>query len=132
MSTASTPSAEIRALIVDDNQINRLVLSAMLEKMGIGCDQAVDGAAALNAVEQRGDYALIFMDFFMPGIDGAEATRRIRALGGHWETVPIIGLTASELAEDNARCLEAGMSAMLPKPYTPQQMADAVAAQLTG
>ena len=62
------------------------------------------------------DYAVILMDMQMPGVDGLEATRRIRQLENRQAT-PIVAMTANAYAEDKARCLEAGMNAFLVKPF---------------
>ena len=84
-----------------------------------------DGAAALAAAAD-GVFDLIVMDVMMPGMDGLAATRAIRALPGAAATVPIIGLSASTTAEDEAACHAAGMTAFAPKPISAPQLADIV------
>jgi CheY-like chemotaxis protein len=99
-------------LVVDDHPINRRLVRHMLENQGIAVVLAESGEEALERVsEQR--FAAVLMDCMMPGLDGMETTRRMRALG---HTLPIIALTASAMAEDQRRCLESGMSDHVAKP----------------
>lgn len=107
----------LRVLVVDDNDINLRVATALLEKAGCVPTPLTDGAAAIAAVRE-GDFDAVLMDCQMPGVDGFEATRRIRALGGVRGHVPIIALTASVLPEEIERCRAAGMDDWLGKPVT--------------
>jgi len=102
-------------LVVDDNEINRLVAGELLNDFGYASDTACDGAQAIEKVTQT-TYAAILMDCQMPGMDGLEATRRIRALPAPKSATPIIALTAHALAGDRDRVLEAGMDDYTPKP----------------
>jgi CheY-like chemotaxis protein len=102
-------------LVVDDNEINRLVAGELLNDFGYASDTACDGAQAIEKVTQK-TYAAILMDCQMPGMDGLEATRRIRALPAPKSATPIIALTAHALAGDRDRVLEAGMDDYTPKP----------------
>jgi CheY-like chemotaxis protein len=63
------------------------------------------------------------MDLFMPGLDGAEATRRIRAMDGQAASVPVIGLSGSILPSDRRHCIESGMTDFLSKPFAPAEIA---------
>jgi len=105
-----------RVLLVEDNEVNQRVGARMLEKLACAVDVAADGAEALVALEGT-EYALVFMDCQMPGIDGYEAVRRLRrrerARGGH---VPVVALTANAMPGDEERCLAVGMDAYLAKP----------------
>ena len=111
-----------QALVVEDNPINRLVLGKMLHVLGISVTFAEDGPKALTAAKERGRrFDVVFMDWQLPGMDGVEVTRRIRAmeaaqnLGGH-ERNWIMGVTANASAGDKERCLAAGMDDYLSKP----------------
>lgn len=104
-----------RVLLVEDSPTNRLVTGRFLEKAGYAFDEAVSGAAAIEAARTR-SYDLVLMDVSMPGMDGLEATQRIRELGGWASRVPVIALTAHVMEGDRERCLAAGMNDHLPKP----------------
>jgi signal transduction histidine kinase/CheY-like chemotaxis protein len=104
-----------RVLVVDDVLANRLVARAMLNAAGHVVEMAPDGEAAV-AVAAAQDFDIILMDLQMPGMDGLEATRRIRALPGPRGRVPVFALTASALPEQVAQCREAGMDGHLAKP----------------
>lgn len=105
----------LRILLADDNPVNCRLAALMLEKAGHELDIVGDGASAIEAVG-RSQYALVLMDVQMPGIDGLEATRRIRALGDHRREVPIIAITANAMKGDDAVCFEAGMDDYVTKP----------------
>ncbi|MGE0715231.1 MAG: ATP-binding protein [Alphaproteobacteria bacterium] len=117
----------LRVLTVDDVEINRAMLRALLAVDGHACEEAVDGTEAVEAAA-RGGLDLILMDRHMPLMDGLEATRRIRALPGPESRVPIYGLTGDVLGRDLAGCLEAGMDGVLAKPVRPDQLATLLAA----
>jgi len=106
----------IRALIVEDNAVNRELITTLLSPFGLELDTACDGAEAVEAVI-RGRYDVILMDMQMPVMDGLTATRRIRALPDIAAArTPIIAMTANVLPEQVARCREAGMDDHLGKP----------------
>ncbi|NRA80970.1 MAG: response regulator [Pseudoalteromonas sp.] len=103
-------------LVVDDNQINRFVLKAHLEKLGLTADYACDGIDAINKCKQN-KYNLIFMDCVMPEMDGIEATRILRDKQiCPTDTTYIIALTANTSADDKAACKQAGMDLFVSKP----------------
>lgn len=106
---------DIPVLVAEDNEVNRRVIIGMLKRIGCRVTLAVDGREALQFVKQH-DYALILMDCQMPEMDGFEATRAIRALGGSYVDLPILALTANVLPADRDACLVAGMDDFLPKP----------------
>jgi PAS domain S-box-containing protein len=112
---------DARILLVEDNEINRRIASAMLKSLGYAQDAAVDGFAALEAIG-RNTYDLILMDCQMPGMDGFEATRKIRTAENGARHIPIVALTANTAAEDRARCLAVGMDDYLSKPLRPNAL----------
>jgi CheY-like chemotaxis protein len=102
-------------LVVDDTALSRLGTVALVEELGYQCDQADGAAAALSKVKMN-VYALILMDYHMPGMDGIECTRKIReGTSGANSTVPIIALTSDHDSELESRCLAAGMNGFLLK-----------------
>jgi CheY-like chemotaxis protein len=105
-------------LLAEDVEVNREIVSAMLEATGITLDTAENGAEEVRMFEEDPDrYDMIFMDVQMPEMDGYEATRRIRALEApNAGTIPIIATTANAFREDIEKCLAAGMSDHVPKP----------------
>jgi CheY-like chemotaxis protein len=107
--------AGLKILLADDNPLNCRLAVLMLEKGGHQIDVVEDGAAAIEAVK-AGDYDLVLMDVQMPGVDGLEATRRIRRLPIARAGVPVIAITANAMAGDDQRCLAAGMNDYITKP----------------
>ncbi|WP_051278472.1 response regulator [Solimonas flava] len=110
-----------RVLLVEDQDINQEVAYELLQRVGVRVDVVADGRAAI-ARAAAADYDAVLMDVQMPEMDGLEATRRIRALGSARATVPIIAMTASAMAGDRERCLEAGMDDHLGKPIDVGQL----------
>jgi signal transduction histidine kinase/ActR/RegA family two-component response regulator len=120
----AVPAARI--LLAEDDPVNQLVVAAMLKKMGCIVDVVDDGDAACEAAS-RNRYDLILMDCHMPGTDGFEATRRIRAEPqGRGSRTPIVAITADALAGDRERCLDAGMDDYMTKPVSAAQLAASV------
>ena len=104
-----------KALIVDDEKTNRLILKSLLSKQGYQIIEAVNGQEAIDLFNQEHP-SIIFMDVMMPLIDGYEATRQIKAASTN-RFVPIIFLTAMSDEEALAQCIEAGGDDFLVKPY---------------
>jgi CheY-like chemotaxis protein len=104
-----------RVLLVEDIEINQLVAEDMLLEMGLAVDIVENGVEALDAV-QKSDYDAILMDIHMPLMDGLEATKKIRQLGGKFLDVPIIAVTANALEGDEKRSLDSGMNEHTTKP----------------
>lgn len=122
--------AQSRVLVVEDNEVNRLVLIRILESLGITPEIAGNGVEALDqvrAAEREGrPFSLILMDCMMPVMDGLTATRRIRQDEDRDPGVWIVAVTANALANDRVKCLDAGMNDYLAKPITPLALQDAV------
>jgi PAS domain S-box-containing protein len=108
----------LRVLVVEDNPTNRMIATKLLESLGAEVSTAADGYLGVEAAE-TGDFHLILMDVQMPGIDGLEAARRIRALGGAAAETPIVALTANVLAHQRRAYLDAGMDGVVGKPISP-------------
>jgi CheY-like chemotaxis protein len=104
-----------RVLVADDNPVNQIVAHAMLRRLGVSADVVADGEQAVRSASVRA-YDLVLMDCEMPGTDGFEATRAIRALGFPRGQARIIAMTAGAMSGDQERCLAAGMDGYLAKP----------------
>lgn len=124
---STTALQMIRALVVEDNEINRQIAKAMLSSLGVVACYAVNGQEAIACLKSAAidEFTIVLMDCLMPVMDGYEATKRIRRgeAGSHWQTIPIIALTANAMAEDRERCIAAGMSDYLSKPFTKHDLA---------
>ena len=114
-STSGTTQPHI--LLVEDHKINQKLALALLSRMGYRVDLAQDGHEAVAAAAKAA-YALVLMDMQMPGMDGLEATRLIRAQPGPNQHAPIIALTANAMQADREACMAAGMSDFLSKPFS--------------
>jgi len=117
----------LRILLAEDNAVNRVIAVRMLEKRGHSVVAAVDGRAALAALE-AGDFDAMLMDIQMPQMDGFEATAEIRK--GERDTgrhIPIIALTASAMKGDRERCMAAGMDGYVVKPIHAAELYEALA-----
>ena len=121
------PSA-LRALVVEDNEINLRVVSALLKRMGYQVTAAENGQIGVDRFKSEGQPDVVLMDLQMPVMDGYEATRLIRA----WEAsegltrTPIIAVTANAFQEFRDRCFQVGMDDFLTKPLLPQVLSDAL------
>ncbi|MCB9683240.1 MAG: response regulator [Alphaproteobacteria bacterium] len=112
---ASLPDvSDLRVLAVDDNAINLTVLGAMLRSMGVHHTLVRSGADALARMDME-PFDIVLMDVEMPGMDGKEATRRLRDAG---YDVPVLAFTAHAMVDEQQACLDAGMADVLAKPVT--------------
>ncbi len=108
-----------RVLVVDDNGVNRQIVCELLGRLGVPAESVADGASALSLLrDQPRRCALVLMDVQMPGIDGFETTRRLRA-DPRLADLPVLAITAHAREEDRVRCLEAGMNDHIAKPFDP-------------
>jgi len=116
IATAAAPGAKV--LLVEDNPINALLAKALLAREGCSVEHAVNGEVALAAAAV-GVFDVILMDMRMPGLDGEETSRRLRAAGVQ---TPIVALTANAFEDDRHACLAAGMDDFLVKPLSPDAL----------
>ncbi|CAM3306585.1 two-component sensor response receiver component, histidine kinase [Cupriavidus taiwanensis LMG 19424] len=120
------PQLGLEILVVDDHPYNRLLMEQQLDRLGCRATLADSGEAALALWPQR-RFDLVLTDVHMPGMDGNELCRRLRARG---VTVPIVGLTASIAQGEAERCIEAGMDRYLSKPVLLGPLAECLRAVL--
>jgi signal transduction histidine kinase/HPt (histidine-containing phosphotransfer) domain-containing protein/ActR/RegA family two-component response regulator len=113
-----------RVLVAEDNPTSLMVTEALLKKLSCEVDIAIDGREALQKAKDN-DYDIVFMDCYMPLMDGFQATQRLRRSPEN-EELPIIALTASVTDEDRVRCLEAGMNDTIAKPVRIAMIAKAL------
>jgi len=113
----------LKILLVDDNDMNRLVANTILENLGARVMEAVNGKQAVDFLMEE-SVDLILMDIQMPVMDGLEATQEIKKQTHH--QTPIIALTANALKTDNERYIQAGMVASLPKPFSENEIIDVI------
>ncbi|MFY8210946.1 MAG: ATP-binding protein [Caulobacter sp.] len=129
--TTSAPAAPpqlegARVLVVDDNVVNQMVARAILEAVGAAVAVAGDGHAALARLRIE-DFDVVLMDVHMPGMDGVEAVRRIRAGEVGRSDLPIVALTADAMAGDSERLIAQGFDDAHPKPVQPAGLLATVA-----
>ncbi|HEY1071123.1 ATP-binding protein [Thermomonas sp.] len=123
------PQRKTRVLLVEDNPVNLMVAQRLLQVLGVDCDAAGNGQAALEKLD-GGDYDLVLMDCQMPVLDGYAATRRWREIEqerGAERRLPIVAMTANAMAGDRQKCLDAGMDDYLAKPVTRAELEQCVA-----
>lgn len=120
----------LHVLLVEDNDLNAEIAQFTLSRAGAVVTHAKDGESAVEAFAASAphEYDVVLMDIMMPGIDGLEATRRIRALDREdAATTPIIAVSANAFADDRRLSREAGMDAHLSKPVSSQELVEALA-----
>ena len=109
-----------KVLIVEDNDLNREIVSTILKEFGFSVDEAENGRAAVEKVEEAPSerYDLILMDIQMPEMDGYEATRRIRAISDKEKSsIPIVAMTANAFEDDRKNAFDVGMNGHIAKPF---------------
>lgn len=112
-----------KILVTDDNEMNQLVASTILKNYGAAITTAFNGAEAIEKIKET-DFDIVLMDVQMPVMDGIEATKQIRQHIS--KTLPVIALTAFAISGDNQKCLDAGMSDYLSKPFEEKQLLNIV------
>ncbi len=118
-----------RVLLVEDNELNREIATAILEETGMTVDRAEDGDIAISIINDApaDRYDLIFMDIQMPKMDGYTATREIRTLPDNRKAnIPIVAMTANAFEEDKRRAYKAGMNGHIIKPVSMEEIAKAL------
>ena len=112
----------VNILLTEDNELNRQLARDLLAKVGIKCDEAINGEIAVEMVSKH-HYDLVLMDIQMPVMDGLTATRTIRNLDGATiERLPIVAMTANAFEQDKHESMAAGMNAHISKPIDPQEL----------
>jgi CheY-like chemotaxis protein len=124
---ASETAPGARVLLVEDHPVNALLARKLLEREGCAVDWVTTGEMAISAA--KAGHHLILMDRRLPGLDGLETTRRLRAAG---IAAPIVALTADTFDDDKQQCLDAGMDAFLVKPLEPNSLRAVLSRTLSG
>nr|WP_222530078.1 ATP-binding protein [Azospirillum sp. 412522] len=127
--TRVSPPRGSRILVVEDNPITQTLTRTVLEQAGYGVSVAGTGEEAVATVG-REPLDLVLMDVHLPGMDGADATRAIRAMAGGRGRIPILALTADAFHDDVANCLAAGMDGHIAKPFQIDDLLQAIAGHL--
>ena len=124
--TRTLPQKSLRILVAEDNQINQMVLKAVFDPTEHHLDMVGNGIEAVAAV-MRCAYDLVLMDVLMPEMDGVTAAKKIRKLPGDVHNIPIIAVTANNMAGDREKYLEAGMDDYISKPINIEKLSAAIA-----
>ncbi|WP_419255687.1 ATP-binding protein [Caulobacter sp. ErkDOM-YI] len=122
---ATPRMSSLRVLAVDDHEVNRRTLALVLEPLGVSLSTASDGLSALKCLAAE-RFDIVLMDVNMPGLDGCEATRRLRASDGLNRHTPVIGFSAGVAVEEVKACRDAGMTDWLAKPLDIRALYDAL------
>lgn len=121
---------QARVLVADDNEINRMLTESELEDFGLEVTTVCDGQEALDILSRQ-SFDLLFLDCQMPGIDGYETARLIRATEQNGR-MPIVALTAQAMKGDRERCLQAGMDDYVTKPFRRHELVEVLSCYLSG
>jgi CheY-like chemotaxis protein len=132
---AAERGTSLMVLVAEDNEINALLIQATLSRLGHAPTVVGNGLSAVTTVATAhamgAPYDLVLMDLHLPGMDGFEATRRIRSLGDEGGRIPIVALTANAFAEDRKACEQAGMDGFVVKPVDRSRLEAAMRDVLT-
>jgi CheY-like chemotaxis protein len=122
----------LTVLVAEDNEINALLIEATLTRLGHTPTVVDNGLAAVDTVAAAHalgmPFDIVLMDLHLPGMDGIDATRRIRALGNDGGRIPIVALTANAAVDDRDECLAAGMDDFVAKPVDRRRLETAMQA----
>jgi CheY-like chemotaxis protein len=127
---SAMPARRLKILCAEDNPYGRVILNTILTELGHRIDFVESGEQAVAAAS-RG-YDAMLMDVTLPGIDGLEATRRVRALGGKPGATPVIGISSRSEPRDRDAAHAAGMNAYLHKPLSPSMLREAIGVVMAG
>lgn len=128
MSLNENKLKNISVLLVEDNEMNTLLTSVIVEGLGADVTQANNGKQAIDLLE-KGKFDVILMDLHMPLMNGFETTRFIRNNLGL--QTPVIAITANVVNDEKNKCIEAGMNGFITKPYTDEVLFQVITACLT-
>ena len=126
-----TPIERPRVLVVEDNPVSQKIAAAFLRKQGFDAEVVADGQTALDRLAtQRERYALVLMDYQLPGMSGPDTVRALRQFEAATSAprIQVVAMTANVLPEDRALCVEAGMDGFVAKPIVESEFAAALAA----
>jgi len=120
---------KVHVLVVDDNNINRLLINKVLSRWGATTDFAENGQQAVDKITANQNYDAVLMDVYMPEMGGIEATRIIRSKQEpYFQQLPIIALTASILTSEREEIERCGMNDFILKPFDPQKLFEKLSA----
>ena len=125
LSSAAIDCTGKRVFLVEDNELNREIAIEILKEEGFLVEEAEDGLKAVDRMKEvsAGYYDVILMDIQMPGMDGYEATRKIRAMEDTDKAkIPIVAMTANAFEEDKRAAMDAGMNGHIGKPVDVEKM----------
>lgn len=129
-SYTSYPLENVRLLLVDDDEANCIVANSFLQKMGVKkVTTATNGEEAVRIVQEL-PFDIVLMDLQMPIMNGYEATQAIRTLGGIYQDLPIIALTADVVSDVREKVIKAGMNDYISKPFDPDELNAIIARHL--
>lgn len=115
----------LKILVAEDNEINQIYATSVLEELGHSVNLAEDGGKAVDAYLQE-EYDLILMDINMPVMDGYEATQKIRSFETSSRRTPIVALTANAIRGDREKCMESGMDGYITKPFSVDEIVEVI------
>ena len=121
---SAAQQAPLHVLLVEDDPLSAKLATALLEHENCQVTRVEDGADAVELARQR-TFDMVFMDMRLPVMNGPEACRAMRALGGAWSRIPIIALTANAFEDDRKACLAAGMTGFITKPIDARTLQEA-------
>lgn len=116
-----TNMQQLRVLLVEDNDINRLYAKSILKNWRCQTDTAENGLVAIEKIKNN-SFDVVLMDVQMPVMDGYETTKAIRSMEAPHSKIPVVALTANATKADVEKCMAAGMNDYLPKPFTPDDL----------